>query len=103
MNREKAVQTVEEVIEILQKHKKEIRQKYKVKELGIFGSFVRGEHKKRSDVDVLVEYYELPGLLELIDLEIYIEKLLRKKVDLVEKEGIRPELKKIILKEVIYI
>jgi predicted nucleotidyltransferase len=103
MNRGKAVQTVEEVKEILQKHKDEIAQKYKVKEIGIFGSFVRGEHKKRSDVDVLVEYYELPGLLEFIDLEIYIEKLLRKKVDLVEKEGIRPELKKRILDEVIYI
>ncbi len=103
MSRKKAVQTVDEVKEILQKHKDEIVQKYKVKELGIFGSFVRGEQEKMSDVDVLVEYYELPGLLEFIDLEIYIEKLLRKKVDLVEKEGIRPELKKRILDEVIYI
>lgn len=103
MGRKKAVRTVEEVREILQKHKEEIAQKYKVKEIGIFGSFVRGEHKKRSDVDILVEYFELPGLLEFIDLEIYIEKLLRKKVDLVEKEGIRPELKKRILDEVIYI
>jgi len=103
MSRKKAVQTVDEVKEILQKHKDEIVQKYKVKELGIFGSFVRGEQEKRSDVDVLVEYYELPGLLEFISLEIYIEKLLRKKVDLVEKEGIRPELKKRILDEVIYI
>lgn len=103
MSRKKAVQTVDEVKEILQKHKDVIAQKYKVKELGIFGSFVRGEQEKRSDVDVLVEYYELPGLIEFIDLEIYIEKLLRKKVDLVEKEGIRPELKKRILDEVIYI
>jgi len=103
MSRKNAVKTVDEVKEILQKHKDEIVQKYKVKEIGIFGSFVRGEQKKRSDIDVLVEYYELPGLLELIDLELYIQKLLRKKVDLVEKEGIRPELKKKILDEVIYV
>ncbi len=103
MSRKRAVQTVDEVKEILQKHKSEITQKYKVKEIGIFGSFVRGEQKKKSDVDVLVDYYELPGLIELIELELYIQKLLRKKVDLVEKQGIRPELKKKILNEVIYI
>lgn len=103
MSRRKAVQTVDEVKEMLQRHKGEITQKYKVKKIGIFGSFARGEHKKRSDVDILVEYKEVPGLLEFINLEIYIEKLLKKKVDLVEKDGIRPELKKRILNEVIYI
>ncbi|MBI4810759.1 MAG: nucleotidyltransferase family protein [Ignavibacteriales bacterium] len=80
-----------------------IQDKYKVKELGIFGSVVRGEQKKRSDIDILVDYSEIPDLLEFISLENYLKKILKKKVDLVDKQGIRPELKDIILGEVIYI
>ncbi|GER93791.1 nucleotidyltransferase [hot springs metagenome] len=103
MAKKRAVKTLEEVIEVLQKYKEEISQKYKVKEIGVFGSFVRGEQKRGSDVDMLVEYYELPDLLELIDLELYLSRLLKKKVDLIEKSGIRKELKEKILNEAIYL
>lgn len=100
-----AVKDVEEAKAVLKEHKDEVIQKYRVSELGIFGSFVRGEQKKRSDIDILVEFNErnIPGLLKLIEMERYLEKILRKKVDLVRKGGIRPELRKIILKEVVYI
>lgn len=100
-----AVKNVEEAKAVLKEHKNEVIQKYRVSELGIFGSFVRGEQKKRSDIDILVEFNDrnIPGLLKLIEMERYLEKLLRKKVDLVRKGGIRPELRKIILKEVVYI
>lgn len=100
-----AVKNVKEAKAVLKEHKDEVIQKYQVSELGIFGSFVRGEQKKRSDIDILVEFDErnIPGLLKLIEMERYLEKLLRKKVDLVRKGGIRPELRKIILKEVVYI
>ena len=100
-----AVKNIEEVKAILKEHKDEVVQKYRVREIGIFGSFVRGEQKKKSDIDILVEFDErnIPGLLKLIEMEMYLEKLLRKKVDLVMKSGIRPELKKGILKEVVYI
>ena len=99
------VKSVEEVKAILKAHKAEVVQKYRVREIGIFGSFVRGEQKKRSDVDILVEFKErdIPGLLKLCEMERYLQRLLRKKVDVVIKSGIRPELKKGILKEVIYI
>lgn len=80
-----------------------IQDKYKVKELGIFGSVMRGEQKKRSDVDILVDYKEIPDLIEFIALENYLEKILKKKVDLVHKKSVRPELKEIILNEVIYL
>ena len=101
----KAVAGVEEVRAILKEHKDEVVRKYRVSEIGIFGSFVRGEQKKRSDIDILVEFNQrnIPGLLKFIEMERYLEKLLRKKVDLVRKGGIRPELRKIILKEVVYI
>jgi uncharacterized protein len=101
----RAAGTLEEVKKILKEHKAEVSQKYKVNEIGIFGSFVRGEQKKRSDIDILVEFEprNIPGLLKLIEMEIYLEKLLKKKVDVVIKSGIRSELKKGILKEVVYI
>jgi len=97
------MKTLEEIKNTLKRHKEEVIREYKVKEIGIFGSIVRGEQKKRSDIDILVEYYELPDLLKLIELERRLQRILRKKVDLVEKHGIRPELKDRILKEVVYI
>ncbi|MDH5203864.1 MAG: nucleotidyltransferase family protein, partial [Nitrospirota bacterium] len=85
------------------KHKAELEEKYKVSEIGIFGSFVRGSQKKRSDIDILVDFGELPDIFLLIDLEDYLRKILKKKVDLVRKGAIRPELKEIISKEAVYI
>ncbi len=97
------MKTLEEIKTILGDHKAEVTQKYKVSEIGIFGSFVRGEQGRRSDIDILVDFHEIPDFFKFIELEIYLEKLLRKKVDLVDKQGIRPELKARILKEVIYL
>ncbi len=97
------MKTLNEIKKTLKKHKAEVVRDYKVKEIGIFGSVVRGKQKKRSDIDILVEYSELPDLLKLIELENKLQKLLKKKVDLVEKSGIRTELKDKILKEVVYI
>ena len=100
-----AVRNVEEAKAVLKEHKAEVVQRYRVSELGIFGSFVRGEQKKRSDIDILVEFDEknIPGLIKLSEMERYLQRLLKKKVDLVIKSGIRRELKKGILKEVVYI
>src|SRR3990170_5919001 len=95
--------TLDEITEILKEHKKEIGERYKVKEIGVFGSFARGEQRKSSDVDILVEFEETPDVFQLIDLEDYLQELLKKKVDLVRKRAIRPELKGVILKEVVNI
>ena len=95
--------TLKEIKKTLKKHKTEVVKNFNVKEIGVFGSVVRGEQKKKSDIDILVEYSELPDLLKLIELENRLQRLLKKKVDLVEKSGIRPELKDRILKEVVYI
>ncbi len=89
--------------EVLKQHKKELAEKYKVKEIGVFGSYVRGEQKKRSDVDILVEFEEVPDLFKFLELERYLEMLLGAKVDLVEKSALRPQLKDAILSEVVYV
>ncbi len=97
------MQSLEEIEKKLNAHKKELKEKYKIKEIGIFGSYVRKEHAKKSDIDILVEFKELPDLLKFIELERNLSKLLKNKVDLVEKTSIKTRLKDIILGEVAYI
>jgi len=84
----------------LKSNKELLRQQYGVKEIGIFGSFARGEQKKKSDVDVLVEFEDMPDLIKFIELERKLQRLLGKKVDLVRKGAIREELKDSILRDV---
>lgn len=74
--------------ELLKAHKEDLYRKYKVIEIGVFGSFVRDEHKKRSDIDILVDFEEVPDLLKFINLERYLSRLLKKKFDLVSKKAI---------------
>ena len=88
---------------LLRKHKEELKKRFKLKEIGIFGSFVRDEQKKRSDIDILVEFEEPIGLFEFMDLEEYLMKILGAKVDLVSKKALKPRIGKHILQEVIYI
>ncbi|MEW6118439.1 MAG: nucleotidyltransferase domain-containing protein [Nitrospirota bacterium] len=52
------MKTLDEIKEVLEEHKDEVRQKYRIREIGIFGSFVRREQKKGSDIDILVEFDE---------------------------------------------
>ncbi len=96
------MKTFEESKDIIKQHKQELEQKFKVKEIGIFGSYVRGEQKKRSDIDILVEFKEPIGLFEFMDLEEYLEKLLGTKVDLVSKKALKPKIGEHIMKEVVY-
>lgn len=97
------MKSFKEINKLIKQYKKELNQKYKVKKIGIFGSYVRGEQKKRSDIDILIDFEEIPDLLKFIEIENYFENILKIKVDLVRKQAIKPELKDIILKEVIYL
>lgn len=72
---------------------------YGVKRAGIFGSFVRGEARKNSDIDILVEIKKDISLLDFIGLKLEIEEALNRKVDLVEYSTIKPLIKERILKE----
>ncbi len=86
---------------ILRKHLPELRERYSVKSLGVFGSYVRGEQKKRSDLDVLVEFEHAPSLFKYIDLEDYLSDLVGIKVDLVMKKTLKPVIGQRILAEVV--
>lgn len=100
--RVKKLEKIKKKIECL---KPELKKKFGAKEIGIFGSFVRGEEKKKSDLDILVEFEETAdlSLLDFIELENYLSEILRVKVDLVEKNTLKPRVGKYILEEVLTI
>ena len=95
--------TLGEIKDILIAQKPMIQEKYHVSELGIFGSYVRGEETDDSDIDVLVEFAKTPGLLKFIGLENDLSDRLEMKVDLVHKAGLKPTIGDRILAEVIYL
>jgi len=80
-----------------------LKQKYNVKRLGIFGSVVRDEQEKGSDVDMLVEFTSPIGLYDFIGLENFLTNTLNQKVDLVSKKALKPAIKNDILKETLYV
>ena len=88
---------------ILALSKGELRKRYRVKELGIFGSYSRGEQKKSSDVDILVKFNPNATLFDFVGLGNYLEEKLKIKVDVVSERGIRPELRSNIFKGVLKI
>ena len=95
------METRENIKETLKGFKPVLREKFKVKEIGLFGSYVRGEESAESDIDILVEFSEPIGW-EFIDLVEFLEKILGRKVDLVTIGALKPQLKEKILKEVVY-
>jgi len=82
-----------------------LKERYKVKEIGIFGSYLKGKQRRGSDLDILVEFEEDAeiGLLKFINLENFLSDVLGVKVDLVMKSALKPSIGKRILKEVIYL
>ncbi|MCD4845778.1 MAG: nucleotidyltransferase family protein [Methanosarcinales archaeon] len=81
-------------------NKVDIERQFKVKEIGIFGSTVRGEEKTTSDVDILVEFDEPIGFFKFLELEEYLSELIGRDVDLVSKKALKPRIGEHILREV---
>jgi predicted nucleotidyltransferase len=94
------VMNTEDVLIRLRELKPEITARFKAKEIGLFGSFVRGEQSGRSDIDVLVEFEEA-DLFDLVGMALFLEERLQRKVDVVPKRALRPELQEPVLGEVI--
>ena len=97
------VKTLKDIQKVLQTHKGELRKKYGVKRIGVFGSYSRGEQKEDSDVDILVEFEKPIGLIDFIRLQEYLESLLGVKVDLVTKGALKKRIKERVLQEVKYV
>jgi uncharacterized protein len=97
------MKSLSEIKDWLSQHKFLLKETYQIKELGIFGSYIRQEETETSDLDLLVEFSETPSLIRFINLEYYLSDHLGVKVDLVHKAGLKPRLGKRILDEVVYL
>ena len=95
----------DEAIKVLSEHKEELRRKFGVKSIAIFGSTARGDVTPQSDIDVLVEFdpESAPSLLDFIHLKQYLSDEMNGKVDLVERRSLIPELRDAILAESVYV
>jgi len=92
-----------EILNILKSHMELIRQKFGVRRIGIFGSFARGEEREDSDLDVLVVFEEGQKTFDnYMDLKFYLEDFFGREVDIVTERALKPQLKDIIMKEVVY-
>src|SRR5208337_1250828 len=92
-----------EILRVLNELKMEVRKRYKADIRGIFGSYAKGEEKKGSDIDVMVEFDEGANLLDLTGLSLFLEEKLNCHVDVVPESAIRSEIKESILREMAYL
>lgn len=93
----------EEIKKILDINKNQFQKSFKVKEIGIFGSYLKSEQTQKSDLDILVEFESPIDFFDYLELEEYLTNLLGIKVDLVMKRALKPNIGRNILKEVIYV
>ena len=99
----KTMKTLAEIQNILQAQKPYLEERFGVKEIELFGSYVRGEQRMDSDIDILVELHRPPriSLIGLVELEYYLKEILEAEVDVVLKSNLRKRIVKHILSEVV--
>ena len=90
-----------EVIRLLSAHRQELAEQFGLRSLALFGSVARDEAGPESDVDVLVEFYETPGLQEYMSLKFWLEDHLGRRVDLVMKGALKSWARPIVEAEAI--
>ena len=92
-----------DVLALLRKHEPEIKKRFGVARIGIFGSFVRGEERQDSDVDVLVSFRKGEETFDnYMDCKFYLEEIFGRNVDLIMNGAIKKRLRPYILGEVVY-
>ena len=93
----------QEIINVIRNSKPEIETRYGVMRVGLFGSYVREQQRKKSDIDILVSFDRDIDLFEFIDLREFLEARRHHKVDLVMETALKPAIGKRILSEVEYV
>jgi len=95
------MKTITEIKDQLAKLREEIHKTFAVSRLEIFGSYVRGEQRENSDVDMLVDFDREVSLLDVAGLQVYLSEQLGVKVDIVLRRSVRKELKDTIYAEAV--
>ena len=90
------------IMSILKKLKPELEKKYHVQSIGIFGSATRNDFRPESDIDLIVDFNQTIGI-SFIDLANYLETKMNSKVDLVSRNGIKPQYFNAIEKDIVYV
>ncbi len=97
------MKTLEEIEKTLRETKPLLQERYGVTQLGVFGSYARGEQTQSSDVDILIDYDRAPTLFKLVELRDYLAGVIGMNVDVVTKNGLKPRIQERVLSEVVYI
>jgi len=92
----------DDILVLLAKEKPNLTKEFKVRALGLFGSYVRGDQHPESDIDILVDVDPAIGL-EFVTLAERLEKILGSRVELVSKRAIKPRFLKHIEKDLLYV
>jgi hypothetical protein len=95
------MRTLDDIMAQLRALQPDLGRRYPIRGMGVFGSYVRGEQRDGSDLDVLIELGEGMGLIEYAGLQQELSDALGLKVDLVEREALRPRIARHVLAEVV--
>ena len=82
--------TKEDILRLLKKNKASLIKKYPISELGLFGSYARGDYQEQSDIDILVDFNQRIDGFDYIKLAHEFEDIFKKKIDLVSRKAIKP-------------
>jgi predicted nucleotidyltransferase len=88
-----------EILKKLAKNESELKSRFAISSLSLFGSIARDRATAKSDLDILVEFQETPGLLKFLELKAHLEGLFQCPVDLVTKNALKEQLREKILEE----
>lgn len=94
--------TKNDILSKLKELKPTLQKEYSIKNIGLFGSFSDDTYEKNSDIDILVEL-DKPIGWKFFSLELYLENIFGRKIDLVTKNALKDQIKDIILKQVNYV
>ena len=103
MKRGKGMKKKDEILQILNTHRSYLKKVYGVRNIGLFGSYSRGEEGPDSDLDLLVEFDRPIGFFKFVELEDYLTEKLGIKVEVVTKDALKPLLRPYIMKDIIYV
>ena len=80
-----------QILKILESQKKELKKKYPISEMGLFGSYARGDYSQHSDIDILVDFDDRIDEFDYIKIAHHLEDAFRQKIDLVSRKGIKAQ------------
>lgn len=94
------MRTLDDIMSQLRALQPDLRRRYPIREMGVFGSYVRGEQRDDSDLDVLVELGDEVTLIDYVGLQLELSDALGLKVDLANKKTLKRRIGQRILAEV---